>query len=208
MLTLLALPRAFSRIRPPQGGRARDMGGYDAHSDEQLMAAYVAGDEAAFELLFARTAPLVLGLLRRQVGPEEAGDLVQQTFLQLHRARLDFAPGARLRPWLLTIALNLGREHLRRKARRRTGTLGDADPQAVDLASAGSALEGREDVARVRAALAQLPPAQREVIELHWFQGLPFPQVGALLGASAGAVKVRAHRGYQRLRALLEGGQP
>lgn len=179
--------------------------GDGARSDEELMAAWVQGDEAAFEHLFVRYAPLLSGLLRRQVGPDEAGDLVQQTFLQLHRARLDFAPGARLRPWLLTIALNLGREHLRRQARRRTGTLGDIDPAAHGAAPAGQALEGREDAARVRAALAALPQAQREVIELHWFQGLPFAQVAALLGSTAGAVKVRAHRGYQRLRGLLEG---
>ncbi|MEM1417581.1 MAG: sigma factor-like helix-turn-helix DNA-binding protein, partial [Myxococcota bacterium] len=55
----------------------------------------------------------------------------------------------------------------------------------------------------VRRAVAALPQGQREVIELHWFEGLAFQEVGAILGASTTAVKVRAHRGYERLRATL-----
>ena len=195
-LQLLARPR---RIRAPRG--AMDP---IERTDEELMAAWVRGDEAACGLLVARYAPLLGGIFRRQVGVDEAGDLVQQTFLQLHRARLDFKPGARLRPWLLTIALNLAREHLRKQGRRRTGTLGDVDPEARDAPPAGRELEGREDAARVRAALRELPAAQREVIELHWFQGLPFAQVAERVGASVSAAKVRAHRGYGRLRELLE----
>jgi len=67
-------------------------------SDEELMAAYVAGDQAAFEELFRRYAPALLRVIGRQLSsPGEAHDLVQQTFLQLHRARYDFKPGARLR---------------------------------------------------------------------------------------------------------------
>lgn len=168
------------------------------------MTAYVQGDERAFGLLFARWAPVLAGLFRRQVGPEEAGDLVQQTFLHLHRGRFDFAPGAKLRPWLFTIALNLGREQLRRRVRKPAVAL-ELDPAAPPSTGASSELEGREEAARVRRAVSALPAAQREVIELHWFQGLPFAKVAELLGAKVGAVKVRAHRGYQRLRQLLEG---
>jgi len=57
-----------------------------------------------------------------------------------------------------------------------------------------------EAVARV---LRELPADQREVIELHWFDGLEFPEVATVVGASVSAVKVRAHRGYVRLRAAL-----
>ena len=53
-------------------------------------------------------------------------------------------------------------------------------------------------------ALVKLTDDQREVIELHWFAGLSFPEVAELVGASVSAVKVRAHRGYETLRRLLE----
>jgi RNA polymerase sigma-70 factor (ECF subfamily) len=173
-----------------------------ACTDEELMAAYVAGDPAAFRTLFERWAPALLGLFRRQgAGEDDARDLVQQTFLQVHRARFDYTPGRPVRPWILTIGLNLRRELLRRLGRRPASALGELDPPAPP---GRDEVSGKEDVARVRAALARLPDAQREVIELHWLQGLPMAEVAAVVGASVGAVKVRAHRGYERLRALLD----
>src|SRR5690349_7102953 len=88
-------------------------------SDEELMAAYVAGDRAAFRELFERHSPVLLRVTRRQLPTrEEANDLLQQTFLQLHRARLDFDPTQRFKPWFFRIALNLKREHFRRLRRR------------------------------------------------------------------------------------------
>jgi RNA polymerase sigma factor (sigma-70 family) len=171
-------------------------------SDEELMAAYVAGDGAAFEELFRRYAPALLRVIGRQLSsPAEAHDLVQQTFLQLHRARHDFRPGARLRPWIFTIALNLKREHFRRLRRRPEAPLeldGRNDPATPPVSP-----ERAENERAVRGALDQLPPDHREVIVLHWFEGLSFPEVSAIVGASVSAVKVRAHRGYVALRKLL-----
>jgi RNA polymerase sigma factor (sigma-70 family) len=171
-------------------------------SDEELMAAYVAGDSAAFEELFRRYAPALLRVIGRQLSsPGEAHDLVQQTFLQLHRARRDFKPGARLRPWIFTIALNLKREHFRRLRRRPEAPLeldGRNDPATPPVSP-----ERAENERAVRRALDQLPPDHREVIVLHWFEGLSFPEVSAIVGASVSAVKVRAHRGYVALRKLL-----
>ena len=71
--------------------------------------------------------------------------------------------------------------------------------------TAPEAIEQRERLARVRAALANLPDAQREVIELHWFEDSPYDEIALIVGASVEAVRVRAHRGYARLRALLPG---
>jgi RNA polymerase sigma-70 factor (ECF subfamily) len=183
-----------------------------AASDEVLMAAYVAGDEAAFDALFMRHAPVIRGLLRRHLRNDvEAGELVQQTFLLLHRARRDYRPGWALRPWLFTIAMNALREHVRRKNRRRESELTEAlesklAASDLPLASAEESLRARE---QLRWALGRLPHAQREVIELHWFRGLPFHQIAPLVDASLSAVKVRAHRGYVRLRALLRpSGRP
>lgn len=189
-------------------------------SDEQLMAAYAAGDAASFRALFDRYAEVLYRLVRRRVRADaDARDLVQQTFLQLHRARADFRADARLRPWLFTIAFNLVREHYRRSGRKREDAVSPEllDPLAAAAGvadSPGSAsapltapdvIEQRERLARVRTALARLPDAQREVIELHWFEDCPYDEVAAIVGASVEAVRVRAHRGYARLRELLPG---
>ena len=176
-------------------------------SDEELMAAWVRGDTAAFRQLFDRYAPVLLRLLRRGLWrEEEARDLVQQTFLHVHRARHDFRPGARLRPWVMTIALNLKREHLRSVGRKKENQLdleGSAEPAAPEIE-----VPDAQTAQRVQKALAQLPPAQREVIQLHWWEELTYPEIGEMLGATTIAVRVRAHRGYETLRKLLAGEAP
>ncbi len=170
-------------------------------SDEELMFSYVKGDEAAFRELFQRYAPILLRLLQRTVGrTADAQDLTQQTFLQLHRARHDFRRDMRLRPWVMTIALNLARDVLRRRGRRPELEI----DEEVLAAPAGTASAANADErARVRRALEELPTEQREVIELHWFEDLPFNDIAVMLGCSAGAVRVRAHRGYVNLRKTL-----
>jgi RNA polymerase sigma factor (sigma-70 family) len=171
-------------------------------TDEELMLAYARGDRAAFKELFERYAEKLERLMLRELyAREEARDLVQQTFLQLHRARLDFDPEQRFKPWLYTIALNLKREHFRRR-RRRPEVLGSAADDRAAPPGAHDALEAHRSLAW---ALAQLPEENRSVIELHWFDGLSFSEVAKCLGIGAVAAKVRAHRGYQRLRKLLEG---
>jgi len=174
----------------------------DSRSDEQLMAAYVAGDSAAFRVIFERYAPLLLrSMLRELYVREEANDLVQQTFLQLHRARADFDPEQKLKPWVFTIAMNLKREYFRRKKRRPERSLdAETGPEPAVPPRGADQVEARRTLSRV---LSTLPADQREVIELHWFDGLEFPEVAQVVGASVSAVKVRAHRGYTRLRAAL-----
>jgi RNA polymerase sigma factor (sigma-70 family) len=179
----------------------------DPRSDEQLMAAYVAGDGAAFRVIFERYAPLLMrAMLRELYVREEANDLVQQTFLQLHRARADFDVEHKLKPWIFTIAMNLKREYFRRKKRRPERSLeAEATLEPAVGALGAARVDARRTLARV---LGDLPADQREVIELHWFDGLEFPEVAEVVGASVSAVKVRAHRGYVRLRAALGDDAP
>lgn len=164
------------------------------------MAAYADGSQDAFRELFVRNAPLLMRVVRGQVGSDdECRDVVQQAFLQLHRARRDYRKGEPLRPWLLTIAYNLCRDRWRALGHRREIPLEQAPP-AVESITASDLLAERERAARLRQALARLPEEQRQVIEMHWFAGLPLPDVATALGVSLSAVKVRAHRAYERLR--------
>jgi RNA polymerase sigma-70 factor (ECF subfamily) len=165
------------------------------------MAAYVAGDRPAFMRLFERWAPRLRSLfVRGGLRGDDADDLVQQTFFQLHRARADFRAGSSLRPWIFTIALNLRRQYMRRAGRKPEHELDEHSVPPAEAVDPDAAIDGRH----VRAALQSLPEAQREVIMLHWFSGLSFREVAQVVGATPTAVKVRAHRGYAKLRAHLE----
>jgi len=168
-------------------------------SDDELMAAYLAGETAAFDELFRRYALPLLRALRRRLPAEDANDVVQQTFLQLHRCRFDYQLGAGLRPWIYTIAFNLQR----RQARRGHYEEAFVEEEAATSGGASWPADGVA-IQSVRSALAQLPREQRRVIALHWFEGLPFDQVATTVGASLSAVKVRAHRGYVALRKIFE----
>jgi RNA polymerase sigma factor (sigma-70 family) len=183
----------------------------DTRTDEELMLAYVNGSDAAFRDLFRRYAPMLLRVLQRQVGrATDAQDLAQQTFLQLHRARNDFRPNQRLRPWIMTIALNLSRDLLRRRGRRPETVMKEETlPLRVAIQPVVEKADDPGELGkRVRSALSELPKEQREVIELHWFERLSFTEIAAIVGASSGAARVRAHRGYVALRKHLDpGGQ-
>jgi RNA polymerase sigma factor (sigma-70 family) len=189
---------------PARGGTSNEpamagSGQADVRTDEQLMAAYVAGDAVAFRVLFDRYADVLFRMARRRVASDsDARDIVQQALLQLHRARADFRSDSRLRPWLFTIAMNLVREYYRKQGRRREQAL-EVEPVAESTAAA----EPTDRALRVRAALATLPEQQREVIELHWFEESPYEEIAVIVGASVAAVRVRAHRGYERLRKIL-----
>jgi RNA polymerase sigma-70 factor (ECF subfamily) len=176
-----------------------------AANDEGLMATYQrTGNHAVFRELFKRLGPLVLRLMRTSgLTDEDARDLVQQTFLQLHLARADYRPGAPLRPWLLTIAYNLKRDLIRKRGRRPEAPLDRAELRDAPGQHAG--LAQKREARRLREALLRLPDDQRTVIVLHWFAEIPYGEVAQILGISQGAAKVRAHRGYRRLRGLLEG---
>ncbi len=176
-------------------------------TDEELMLAYVDGDQAAFRELFERWAPIVHGLTRRHLRDEDlAREVTQQTFFKLHGARNDFRRDGKLRPWLLTIAMNLVREHWRRSKRRQHVELDEQREAAPEPVRSDLELEQRAQL--LHDALAQLPETQREVVELHYFQERPYKEVAEIVGSSEGAVRVRAHRAYRKLEALLRNLAP
>ncbi len=162
------------------------------------MLAYMAGDHSAFDALFRRYARPLQRVLERGIARDDARDLVQQTFLQLHRHRADFRVDGTLRPWIYTIALNLKRQYLRRGRGR------------IQVAFEPEVTSGADEEPRTHArlvleyALGRVPEAERDVIALHWLAGVPLGDVATILGISLSAAKVRAHRGYGRLRKVLE----
>jgi RNA polymerase sigma-70 factor (ECF subfamily) len=168
------------------------------------------GDHAAFAALYAIAAPRLLrsmlSVIRNRAVAE---DLLQQTFLKLHRYRRAYIAGADPLPWLHAIAYRMCFDELRR-ARRERSTLADVHSEVLEQLSTrdGSAAHAqptyseRTIVATLR-ALDRLPEAHRTALILTKLEGHTIEQAAELLGTTATAIKLRAHRGYQRLRALL-----
>ncbi len=172
-------------------------------SDETLMQRFTRGEEQAFDVLFARYArPVHAFLLRMVASAALAEDLTQATFLSVVRGRGRFQEGARFKPWLYAIATNAARDQHRRRRPEELTQAGEL-PTGAAGEDAGPRDLGLERT--VQRALEQLPEAQRSAIVLHRFQELSFAEIAQALGVTESAVKVRAHRGYERLRELLKG---
>src|SRR5690349_2063244 len=174
-------------------------------TDEELMSAYVAGDARAFETLFARLAPRVHGFFLRSFRSEAiADDLLQQTFMKLHRARARYRPELKLAPWVFAIAARVRLDELRRRLRLPE----DADEDAIARADEQAPRDPPADLDvrdAVRAALDALPETQRTVIHLNRYEGMTFAEIARALGSTEGAIKLRAFRGYETLRQRLKG---
>lgn len=172
-----------------------------------LMAAYQDGDARAFELLYERVCPAVrafLGSLARNSAL--ADDLTQQTFLKVHRARATYTRGLSVEAWIFAIARRTFLDEYRKQSRSplqlsQDGTLPDhaaATQAQPDLqARFGQALKA------LNQALESMPQASREALMLLKVDGLSVSEAASVAGVSPGALKVRAHRGYNHVRRLL-----
>ena len=178
---------------------------------DAAMERYSNGDEAAFAELYDAIAPRLLGFLRKSTRDDfAADDLLQQTLLQMHRARGSFIPGARVMPWAFAIARRQIIDSARR-GRLERRVFSDADVDDAESAHGSSAamptadelLHARRLERRVQERLATLPEVQRVAYQLLQQEGLSLKGAAEVLGTSVSAVKLRAHRAYQALRAVL-----
>jgi RNA polymerase sigma-70 factor (ECF subfamily) len=184
------------------------------------MERYAGGDDAAFGEVYDALAPrLYTYLLRLSRSTARAEDLLQQTMLKIHVARGSFIPGAAVAPWAYAIAHRLFIDSTRRGKREVQLDVEDSGPQAAhdESASADELVAAGQLAARILKELAKLPENQRVAFQLIKQEGLSVAEAAAVLGTSVAAVKLRAHRAYQALRAALgdvdgswkeEGGEP
>jgi RNA polymerase sigma-70 factor (ECF subfamily) len=164
--------------------------------------AAIGGDEAAFERLVDRHQRPVLALCQRLVGANDAKDLFQETFLRACRGLPQLRAPAAFRTWLFRIAVRGARRRI--ATRGRTTTRDEFD--SLVAPTGGDPLELREDVARLRVELANLPPRQREVVVLRHYHGLDFAQIATLLQIREDAARANHYQGLKRLRReLFEG---
>ncbi len=125
----------------------------------------------------------------------DAEDACQEVFLTVTRRQGELAAVERMGAWIMKVAL-LTCQWVRRKRGRAIPT--DVEPDAP--ADVGPALESSEDLGRIREAIHRMPDRYREVLALHYQQGLNHEEVAEALGVSRGAMRVLLHRAVARLR--------
>jgi RNA polymerase sigma-70 factor, ECF subfamily len=177
---------------------------------KELMARYQDGDAVAFRELYALVAPRLLGYLMKMARSKAlADDLLQQTFLKVHRARAAYVRGADPLPWIYSIAHRTFIDEARKTKRAVVKIADEEVPEVaagIDGVSPDRRDESRVDPELAREALdalAQLPTQQREAVVLTKLDGKSVAEAAEIAGTTVGAMKVRAHRGYEALRKLL-----
>lgn len=173
------------------------------------MAAAQAGDRRAYEKLLADSVALIRAIARRQgVAPDGVDDVVQETLITVHRVRHTYDPGRSYDAWLSAIASRRAIDALRHRGRRDSRELHDdvALDNHPDGDDASAATESEQRAQRLHAAIAELPPGQREAVEQLGLRERSPGEAAELTGRSAGALKVNLHRALKALRGHFHGG--
>lgn len=161
------------------------------------------GDRSAYATLLVEVATLLTRFARKRVRqPEAREEIVQDTLLAIHRDRHTYDPARPFQPWMYAIARHRLFDHLDRQRRWRNNELlthagleelAQQEPGIADQLSSA-----------LRRALSSLSHTQQQVIEMLKLEGCTVAEISQRTGLSVSMVKVTAHRGYKKLRALLE----
>jgi len=173
-----------------------------------LMERYQRGERQAFDALAALMGPPLFRFFTHGFGDHAtAEDLYQETWLKVHHARHTYRSGEPVMPWLFGIARHVAADHRRKRARhhRRVEAAGQV---ATVLAPSGGTPAGAarrtEAADLLTQAMDGLPENQREALFLLKVEGLSVEEAARVAGTSPGALKVRAHRAYARIRARIK----
>jgi RNA polymerase sigma-70 factor (ECF subfamily) len=177
----------------------------ERRTDEALCVAVARGDQRALRVLLDRYRDRTYAILARSVPSRaDADDLFQELWLRVVRAADDFDPSLRFSSWVYRIAVNLTRDHLRRRAAARLEPGDGTVPDRADEAPGPEAVTAEREESRAMAeAIARLPEGQREVLVLRYFEGLGEAEVASAVGIPPGTVKSRLHHAVRGLRREL-----
>jgi RNA polymerase sigma-70 factor (ECF subfamily) len=185
-------------------------------SDETLAARAAAGDDSAFETIVGRYQARVFRLACRLTSDTDAPDVLQETFLQVHRHLPSFRGESQFGTWLYRIASNAALMHRRARARRPAEPLDEflprfdaqgkhaATPAELQIASRADELLDRQLLAaKAREVLTRLPDLYREAFVLKDLEEMSTADVARALGVEPATVRQRVHRARLMLRGYL-----
>lgn len=185
------------------------MSGNVGHEEHlaSLMRAAQAGDGSAYSDLLRILAPLAKETVRQRfrfLQASDIEDLVQEVLLSLHTARRTYDPSRPFLPWFMAIARNRMADGARRHLRRAAHEVhSEQPPETFPGGNANTFESDYGDGEALARAVEQLPPGQRQAIELMKLKEMSLKEAAAATGSSIGALKVSVHRGMSALRKAL-----
>jgi RNA polymerase sigma-70 factor (ECF subfamily) len=181
----------------------------DPYEDARLCAKVAGGDAAALKSLYERHGGRAKAVaLRVLASVPEAEEIVQETFVEVWRRATQFDPGrGSVRAWIVTMARSRSIDRLRSRQVGERSVAGLAREDRPDARSPLEDVEQRAERDRVARALAELPEAQRRVIELAYYEGKSQREIAEVTGEPLGTIKTRVRLAMEKLAGLLAGGR-
>lgn len=175
-------------------------------SDQELSERFQRNDRAAFEAIVQAYQRGIYAYLRSRVlAANDAEDLTQEVFLRFYQARARFDTSSMIRPWLLGIARNLLREHLRKLKRRKEVAWTELCLELDEMVQVHPNETNEDFLRHLPACLGELGESAREAIQLRYSGNLSLLDIGQRLKRSEGAIKLLMFRARQALKYCLDG---
>jgi RNA polymerase sigma-70 factor (ECF subfamily) len=196
----------------PAGDEAGSPPELTAAADTELIGRAARGEARALEVLYDRYSGVVFSFALRIVSERQlAEEILQEAFFRAWQQGGSFSAGrGSFITWLLSITHNLAIDEIRRRRRRPQKADSEEPEQILDSVAdtgAGADVEGEVWLGALRdtigRALAELPPAQREALEMAYFRGMTQREIAEALGEPLGTIKTRMRLGLQKLREAL-----
>ena len=186
-----------------ESGLGENVGARQTFVDvDRWMERYQQADPQAPAALIGALSPALLRFFRSQAASrDQADDLLQETWMRIHRVRHTYRPGEPVLPWIYAIA-----RRVRIDGYRRTQRITAHEVAMETLPEPPVRVEQRDALPCFDTLVAALPDAQREVLTMLKVGGLSLEEVACATSLTVGAVKQKAHRAYGRLRQLLQAG--
>ena len=172
-----------------------------SHEDlDRWMESYQQADPESPAVLVFAISPALLRFFRGQISNRaQADDLLQETWLRIHRVRHTYQPGQPVLPWVYAIARRVGVDGYRRTVRITTH-----ETAMEVLPDKPAQVEPQNSLPAFETLVESLPESQREVVTMLKLGGLSLEEVARATSSTVGSVKQKAHRAYKRLRELLQ----
>ena len=175
-------------------------------SDKEILDLYNDGRrEQAFNEIVKTYSERLYWQVRPLVGShEDADDVIQEVFIKIWTALPSFRGEAQFFTWLYRIALNTAITYAKKQKRRSAEPLFDAGGGAPDVAG-DPFFDGDKASRLISSAIMELPPKQRAVFSMRYFDEMPYEQISAVLGSSVGALKASYHFAFEKIKKKLGG---
>lgn len=177
-----------------------------ALSDSELVEQYRQGREAAFNEIVLRYQEKIYWVVRRFLNDhDESDDIVQDVFVKASSALKEFRGDSSLYTWLYRIAVNLSLNEIRRKRVKEFFRLDEVEESEVASDNTADGFtEVNEDQKLIRNAVAQLPPKQRIVFVLRFYEEMPYEEIAEIMQTTAGGLKANFFHALKKVSAYVK----